>query len=70
MGGESGGKAYSKIQRYDGKEIVIKSKTVETLRIGDRISVQTAGGGGYGRPADRPDYLKKNDVADRKTFDH
>ena len=70
MGGESGGKAYSKIQRYDGKEIVIKSKTVETLRIGDRISVQTAGGGGYGRPADRPDYLKKNDVVDRKTFDH
>ena len=70
MGGESGGKAYSKIQRYDGKEIVIKSKTVETLRIGDRISVQTAGGGGYGSPADRPDYLKKNDVADRKTFDH
>ena len=70
MGGESGGKAYSKIQRYDGKEIVIKSKIVETLRIGDRISVQTAGGGGYGRPADRPDYLKKNDVADRKTFDH
>ena len=70
MGGESGGKAYSKIKRYDGKEIVIKSKTVETLRIGDRISVQTAGGGGYGRPADRPDYLKKNDVADRKTFDH
>ena len=70
MGGESGGKAYSKIQRYDGKEIVIKSKTVETLGIGDRISVQTAGGGGYGRPADRPDYLKKNDVADRKTFDH
>ena len=70
MGGEPGGKAYSKIKRYDGKEIVIKSKTVETLRIGDRISVQTAGGGGYGRPADRPDYLKKSDVADRKTFDH
>ena len=70
MGGEPGGKAHSKIKRYDGKEIVIKSKTVETLRIGDRISVQTAGGGGYGRPADRPDYLKKNDVADRKTFDH
>ena len=70
MGGEPGGKAYSKIKRYDGKEIVIKSKTVETLRIGDRISVQTAGGGGYGRPAERPDYLKKNDVADRKTFDH
>ena len=70
MGGGPGGKAYSKIKRYDGKEIVIKSKIVETLRIGDRISVQTAGGGGYGRPADRPDYLKKNDVADRKTFDH
>ena len=70
MGGEPGGKAYSKIKRCDGKEIVIKSKIVETLRIGDRISVQTAGGGGYGRPADRPDYLKKNDVADRKTFDH
>ena len=70
MGGEPGGKAYSKIKRCDGKEIVIKSKIVETLRIGDRILVQTAGGGGYGRPADRPDYLKKNDVADRKTFDH
>ena len=70
MGGGPGGKAYSKIKRYDGKEIIIKSKTVETLKIGDRISVQTAGGGGYGRPADRPDYLKKNDVADRKTFDH
>ena len=70
MGGESGGKAYSKIQRYDGKEIVIKSKTVETLTTGDRISVQTAGGGGYGRIEERPNHLKKNDVADRKTYDH
>jgi N-methylhydantoinase B len=68
MGGESGGKAYSKIKRRDGKEIVIKSKTVETLEIGDQILVQTAGGGGYGCPTERPEHLQRNDIADRKTL--
>jgi len=68
MGGEPGGKAYSKIKRRDGKEIVIKSKTVETLEIGDQILVQTAGGGGYGCPTERPEHLQRNDIADRKTL--
>ena len=68
MGGEPGGKAYSKIKRRDGKEIVIKSKTVETLETGDQILVQTAGGGGYGCPTERPEHLQRNDIADRKTF--
>ena len=69
MGGEPGGKAYSKIKRRDGNEIVIKSKTVETLEIGDQILVQTAGGGGYGCPAERPEILQRHDIADRKTLD-
>jgi len=69
MGGEPGGKAYSKIKRRDGKEIVIKSKTVETLKTGDQILVQTAGGGGYGCPTERPEHLQRNDIADRKTLD-
>ena len=56
-------------ERFVTKEIVIKSKTVETLEIGDQILVQTAGGGGYGYPTERPEHLQRNDIADRKTLD-
>jgi N-methylhydantoinase B len=53
-GGGAGAKARSTIQRADGREEVIPSKVVTTLRKGDRLLVQTAGGGGYGDPKRRP----------------
>jgi N-methylhydantoinase B/oxoprolinase/acetone carboxylase alpha subunit len=68
-GGQSGGKAYSKIRRSNGTEEVIKSKVVDTLRQGDRIIVTTAGGGGYGAPELRLDSSIRNDIADRKIID-
>jgi N-methylhydantoinase B len=52
-GGWAGGRAHAVIKRADGGEEVIKSKIVATLRKGDRLMIATAGGGGYGAPADR-----------------
>ena len=69
MGGQSGGKAYSKIRRSNGTEEVIKSKVVDILGQGDRIIVTTAGGGGYGEPELRLDSSIRNDIADRKIID-
>jgi N-methylhydantoinase B len=69
LGGQSGGKAYSKIRRGNGTEEVIKSKVVDTLSQGDRIIVTTAGGGGYGAPELRLDSSIRNDIADRKIIE-
>ena len=42
------------------------SKIVTTLKTGDRVIVETAGGGGYGDPAKRDRALVEQDVADGK----
>ena len=52
-GGGEGARAHSVIHRADGSEEVIPSKIVTTLRKGDRLVVETAGGGGYGDPRQR-----------------
>jgi N-methylhydantoinase B len=52
-GGGAGAKARSIIRRADGREEIIPSKIVTTLRKGDRLLVETAGGGGYGDPKQR-----------------
>ena len=41
------------IRRADGGEEVVKSKIVATLRKGDRLTIATAGAGGYGSPTER-----------------
>ena len=67
LGGGSGAPARSVIRRADGTEQVINSKTVERLAPGDRVLVETAGGGGYGDPGAREPQATAADLADRKT---
>ena len=65
-GGAPGASARSLILRADGTEEEVPSKCVTTLNRGDRVVVETAGGGGHGSPAERaPDALDA-DVANGK----
>jgi N-methylhydantoinase B len=68
-GGEDGALAHSTIRRADGDEAVIPSKQVTVLRPGDRVTVETAGGGGYGEPGRRDRGQVRGDVADGKVSD-
>jgi len=63
-GGQPGASAHSVILRTDGREEVIPSKALTVLNKGDRVIVQTPGGGGYGDPARRQRVA--DDVADGK----
>jgi N-methylhydantoinase B len=65
-GGMPGAKAYSVIRRVDGSEEVIPSKIVTTLCKGDRLIIETAGGGGYGSPRERPNEQVLDDVRNGK----
>ena len=53
QGGQPGATASSRITRSDGRVDEVPSKQVTTLHAGDRVLVETAGGGGYGTPSDR-----------------
>ena len=64
--GLAGGRASAVIRRTDGREEVIKSKLVSTLRKGDRIVIATAGGGGYGSPMRRDPELVQVDLRNGK----
>ena len=65
-GGSSGASARSVIRRADGSEEVIPSKTTTTLAKGDRLIVETAGGGGYGDLQRRPAERIETDIRDGK----
>ena len=66
QGGGEGAKAHAVIRRADGQEEVIPSKRMTTLKQGDRVFIETAGGGGNGAPGARnPDALE-TDIADGK----
>jgi N-methylhydantoinase B/oxoprolinase/acetone carboxylase alpha subunit len=65
-GGAEGAKAHATIKRADGREEVIPSKMMTTLKRGDRIVIETAGGGGNGAPAERDPGLVEIDIADGK----
>jgi N-methylhydantoinase B len=65
-GGGEGARARSVIRRADGSEEVIPSKTVTRLHPGDRLILETAGGGGYGDPARRASEQRATDLADGK----
>jgi N-methylhydantoinase B/oxoprolinase/acetone carboxylase alpha subunit len=66
-GGGDGGLAHGAILRADGTQVVIPSKMVTRLGLGDRVIVRTAGGGGYGDPIRRGPEREALDVADGKT---
>ena len=65
-GGGSGALARSVIRRADGREEVIASKLMTTLAPGDRLIVETAGGGGWGDPAKRSADARAADRANGK----
>lgn len=52
-GGGAGSSAVAAVTRKDGSVEDIPSKHVFTLAPGDRLTIETAGGGGYGDPAAR-----------------
>ena len=65
-GGSDGAMARTVIHRADGGEEVVPSKIVTTLHAGDRVVMETAGGGGYGDPAAREREKVRADVEDGK----
>jgi len=66
FGGGDGARAQSQIRRADGTEQDIPSKLVTRLMRGDRVVVQTAGGAGYGNPAERDPLAVAADGVDGK----
>jgi N-methylhydantoinase B len=65
-GGGPGACAVSVITRADGTTETIASKRVTTLAAGDRVVVETAGGGGWGEPALRDAARRGEDAANGK----
>jgi N-methylhydantoinase B len=65
-GGKPGAMAHSTITRGDGSVEVIPSKVVTRVAPGDRIVITTAGGGGFGAPAERDPDAVSRDIADGK----
>jgi N-methylhydantoinase B len=65
-GGQDGATARTIIKRADGRQETVPSKLVTTLRAGDRVVLETAGGGGFGEPSRREPALVGLDVADGK----
>ena len=66
-GGGAGAMSRATIHRADGRTEVIASKLVTTVSRGDRLVVETAGGGGFGDPKSRlPDQITA-DLANHKT---
>jgi N-methylhydantoinase B len=65
-GGADGAKANAVIRRADVKDEVIPSKLMTTLRPGDRVVIETAGGGGNGPVAGRSRQAAEIDRADGK----
>lgn len=66
QGGRDGATAQSVIKRAGGETEVIPSKIVTTLVKGDRVIIETAGGGGYGAPERRAAEAHARDIADGK----
>jgi N-methylhydantoinase B len=66
QGGSPGAPAVSVIKRSGGGDEVVASKLVTTIRAGDRIVVETAGGGGFGDPRQRDRAALAADIADGK----
>jgi N-methylhydantoinase B len=54
------------IHRADGRTEVIASKLVTSVSKGDRLVVETAGGGGFGDPKSRPRDAIAADLANHK----
>jgi N-methylhydantoinase B/oxoprolinase/acetone carboxylase alpha subunit len=69
-GGGDGAMAHAAIHRAGGAVEEIPSKRVTTLCRGDRVVIETAGGGGYGDPGKRERARVEADLADGKVTAH
>ena len=65
-GGGDGRLAYTTIIRSDGSEEVVPSKKLLQMKAGDRLLIQTAGGAGYGDPAERDPQAHRLDIKNGK----
>ncbi|MBB6309100.1 hydantoinase B/oxoprolinase family protein [Xanthobacter tagetidis] len=65
-GGEPGAMAVSTIHRTTGAVEIIPSKLVTTLHAGDRVTIETAGGGGNGPVAARDPAAARTDIRNGK----
>lgn len=65
-GGGDGRLAYTTIIRSDGSEEVVPSKKLLQMKAGDRMLIQTAGGAGYGDPAERDPQAHRLDIKNGK----
>lgn len=65
-GGEDGALSRSTILRIDGSVEEIPSKAVVNLRRGDRVRMETPGGGGWGPPQQRDPKLIEEDLLSGK----
>jgi N-methylhydantoinase B len=65
-GGDPGAFAAAVITRASGEREVIPSKRMATLGVGDRVVIETAGGGGNGPAREREAALVRADLADGK----
>ncbi|MGX7709509.1 hydantoinase B/oxoprolinase family protein [Methylobacterium sp. Gmos1] len=63
FGGEPGRHSRFLVER-DGQTIALPSKGNTTLRKGDRLVIETAGGGGYGEPGRRDKALVAKEIAE------
>jgi len=66
QGGGHGACSVSRIVHVDGSEDVVRSKLLTTVKAGDRLIVETAGGGGYGNPLEREREAVIEDVCNGK----
>jgi len=65
-GGEAGASAISVIKRRDGSEEIVPSKGEFTLLAGERLVLETAGGGGHGSTRLRSRACVEADLRDGK----
>lgn len=66
MGGGPGASARATIIRTDGTKIEIRSKAMLVVGKGDRLIVETAGGGGYGSARARNRAAREEDIQNGK----
>jgi N-methylhydantoinase B len=52
VGGEPGATGRNVVRRRDGGERELPSKAAGSLAAGDRLRIETPGGGGHGKPVD------------------
>ena len=66
LGGGAGSRAVSVVTRANGATETVPSKLMTVLNRGDRLSIHTAGGGGYGLAAGRTRAARDQDAKDGK----